>query len=177
MEGSVPLRRVTFELPNENVPDLLAALGDFALRHDISLSVGAATAENTEPSLSAEQYNPKFITHIKDPDSGEQIAVVSRENLQSFAVARDGHPTTGTRIYNAMILRGSCHLSPELSEDTYTSMIVESEGNKFLRADKVYRLLSELRNGNIMFSGISDVSVRDLGDFYGELTRPEALSD
>lgn len=171
------LRRVVFELPNEHVPELLGVLGDFALHHNIGITLEDAAPETTEASLTAERYNPNLITQIKDKGSGEDIKVVSCANLQYFATERDGHPMAGTRLYNA-VMRGPAWMSKELDKNEYKSMITgDADGQLMLRADKVYQLLAAIQTGTMVFNGLRQRTAGFLSDFYNELVLSEPHSD
>lgn len=171
------LRRVVFELPNEHVPELMAALGDFALEHNISIAFEEADPEHTEASLVTDRYNPELVTQITDKESGVDVAAIALENLQKFAIERDGHPMAGTRFYNA-VKRGPAWVSNKLDEGEYESVVVhDADDVLMLRADKARQLLVALQTGTMMFDGLRHRTIGFFSDFYGQLILSGSPSD
>lgn len=102
------LRRVTFEVKTPAaMAALLAAVGDVAMQHGISMTVGEGDNLSSPVGTSErERYNPKLVTWIKDPDDGNEYPVLTRGDFLTYAEMKGiiGAP----RAINAVI-RGLCN--------------------------------------------------------------------
>jgi hypothetical protein len=175
MDTDPQLRRVTFDLPKEKVPELMAYLGNFATEQDMDIRFSDSDPDVAEPAVTVEQpeYNPALVTWIKDPVSlsDEDIAVITRAHLQDFALERDGHTMAGSKLYNAL-RAGPNWESRSSYRTTWNSMITYDEDEEFvIRADQAKDLLAALdpKRRELRFRGIREGLVGFFAAFCDEL--------
>jgi hypothetical protein len=155
-ESSAPLRRVIFELPNEHVPELMAVLGDFALEHNVGINFEENESSHATPSLTLEAqpqhalYNSKLVTWVIDPETKVKEAIITLANLQAFAIEKNGHSMSGTRLYNSLA-KGPQWESKRGGEGKFDSVAtVDEDGNFAIRADQAHQLLAYLDKPALM---------------------------
>lgn len=165
MDKDPQLRRVIFDVPKEHLAELMANLGDFAMERDIDVSFGDPDSRTTEPQLTVEQqaYNPELVTWIKDPESDEDVAVITCDNLRDFAIVRNGNPMSGSTLYTA--LRAGPWMERKARRPSWKEIATSDEdGQLVIRADQAKHLLAALRTPNMRFNNLG----KGLTEFFGE---------
>lgn len=120
-----------------------------------------------------------MVYQIKDPETGKDIFVIGRENLQSFAQRRDRHPMAGTRFYNTLV-RGPYWESKVGEAPAWEEMFTHDEDQNFvLKAEYAHLLLDSLLKDRIRFERTAKRQVAFFADFCDELylKDPPKLSD
>ena len=111
MSVDVPeLRRVVFELPSEDIPDLMAILGDFATGRHMAITFSAAQGES--PSLveqsSEKSYNPQLVEWLTDSRTEQLVPVVTKANMKKAEELFKFASGNAERTFN--IIRGQVRL-------------------------------------------------------------------
>ena len=92
------LARISWELPETDLNETIALLGSVGLGQGVNIEYGS--------DLSGElnkRYSPDLVMVVKDPNTAEDISIVTVDHLKKFAEPNDFPMSVATRLGGALI--------------------------------------------------------------------------
>ena len=176
------LKRVTLDVPDEHLAELLTVLGPFVVQHGIDAEVGdPADAAGIPAGPDVVNYDPSMVTTYFDSETGKYFAVAMKDDLIRFAENNGMKKAAGSRLITGAYLAGHegyphlldavhCLEEKKISSRHYMrSMPVEGERPVGLRVDRLNQLLSDLRNPDLDIPSIGGASLDLLTKFTEQL--------
>jgi hypothetical protein len=181
------MERLTFTYPTQIREEIYTALGDVVARHDIDVIESPVPPDVVEPLITIHnseiQYNEERVTWVHDASTGDDVPIITEENMHHFAATSDKFgDRAGTRVWGAIIRQHylqrnrqlSGTYSPVAPRDDLTHFVLNDEDGTCLgvRADRLRLLNSYIHTESVDIQDLRKAGEAFLRAYLGDLTQP-----
>ncbi|MHB1864612.1 MAG: hypothetical protein ACYCPS_00390 [Candidatus Saccharimonadales bacterium] len=166
---------LSFEVPADKAPLLLAALGSVASQYGLDipdLADGRISAAETSPS-----FNPDRVTNIFDSATGKIIPVITEQNLTSFEKEQLSSTLFSVKLSRSLssVFHYNFDIYKAIQPDLQPFVLLTPSGHFVgIRADQAKDLLALLNGKHINLPNVGDSTLRFFNRFCKDLIEQPA---
>ena len=161
------LARISWELPETDLNETIALLGSVGLGQGVNIEYGS--------DLSGElnkRYSPDLVMVVKDPNTAEDISIVTVDHLKKFAEPNDFPMSVATRLGGALIrkYRREFKSNSRVAEDLSHYVFIDNYDHRAgIIADKMGELHDRLVSSHLYINGLGRKSFKFLESYNDAL--------
>ena len=164
-EMAPELLRISFELPRDDLPELMELLGSLAFAGDLDIKISNAAEE------APKSYNPVLVSQVTEYGTQLEHAAITLTSLKKFASTLDMaegdksiHLATATKLHNAFSFWYYYPARHQLDLNDYFVQLsgrTSTDKNRQIavKADHADKLLNLLNNRELKRRGIGQSAI------------------